>query len=188
MNFAGWVRMIPVWTPFGRPLHGKRNEVGRVFRHDRAAAAFRIAASLGKELMLALPERQHPIGLLSVPENGTDHLPHIGAIDQHGATASRAISEHDQTMTEGTEAFKRRLAGTLSVRRFANAIGDLEALDLDRYPTLTLMRRAFDLRANVSAYDATYVALAEVLRCELLTGDRRLAGSPGVRCTIRVLQ
>jgi predicted nucleic acid-binding protein len=83
---------------------------------------------------------------------------------------------------------KRWLAGTLSVRRFANAIGDLEAIDLDRYPTLPLMRRAFDLRANVTAYDATYVALAEVLQCELLTGDQRLAGSPGARCTIRVLR
>jgi predicted nucleic acid-binding protein len=83
---------------------------------------------------------------------------------------------------------KRWLAGTLSVRRFANAIGDLEAIDLDRYPTLALMRRAFDLRANVTAYDATYVALAEVLRCELLTGDQRLAGSPGARCTIRVMR
>jgi predicted nucleic acid-binding protein len=83
---------------------------------------------------------------------------------------------------------KRWLAGTLSVRRFANAIGDLEAIDLDRYPTLALMRRAFDLRANVTAYDAAYVALAEVLRCELLTGDQRLAGSPRARCTIRVLR
>jgi predicted nucleic acid-binding protein len=37
------------------------------------------------------------------------------------------------------------------------------------------MRRAFELRANVPAYDASYVALAELLGCELLTGDRRLA-------------
>jgi predicted nucleic acid-binding protein len=76
----------------------------------------------------------------------------------------------------------------LSERRFATAIGDLEAIELDRYPTLALMRRAFDLRANVTAYDVTYVALAEVLGCELLTGDQRLAGSPGARCTIRVLR
>lgn len=83
---------------------------------------------------------------------------------------------------------KRWLAGTLSERRFAAAIGDLETIDLDRYPTLALMRRAFALRAKVTAYDATYVALAEVLRCELLTGDQRLAGAPGARCTIRVLR
>ena len=50
------------------------------------------------------------------------------------------------------------------------------------------MRRAYALRANVTPYDATYVALAEILGCELLTGDRRLANAPGPRCSIRVLQ
>jgi predicted nucleic acid-binding protein len=59
---------------------------------------------------------------------------------------------------------------------------------MDRYPTLPLMRRAYELRANVSAYDAAYVALAEVLGCELLTADRRLAGAPGKRCAVRVLR
>lgn len=83
---------------------------------------------------------------------------------------------------------KRWLGGTLSERRFAAAIGDLEAIDVDRYPALVLMRRAFDLRANVTAYDATYVALAEILHCELLTGDQRLANAPGTRCPIRVLR
>ncbi len=82
---------------------------------------------------------------------------------------------------------KRWLAGALTVRRFSTAIGDLEAIALDRYPTLPLMRRAYDLRANVTAYDATYVALAEVLGCELVTGDRRLATATGPRCAIRVL-
>lgn len=82
---------------------------------------------------------------------------------------------------------KRWLGGTISERRFATAIGDLETIDLDRYPTLPLMRRAYELRANVTAYDATYVALAEALGCDLLTGDRRLAGAPGPRCAIRCL-
>ena len=82
---------------------------------------------------------------------------------------------------------KRWLAGNLSDRRFGTAVGDLEAIDLYRYPTLRLMRRAYELRANVTAYDATYVALAEGLGCELLTGDRRLANAPGSRCPIRVL-
>jgi len=82
---------------------------------------------------------------------------------------------------------KRWLAGTLSERRFADAIDDLEAIELDRYPTLPLLRRSYELRANVTAYDATYVALAEVLGCELLTGDQRLAGTTGPRCRIRTL-
>ena len=64
---------------------------------------------------------------------------------------------------------KRWLAGTISDQRFAAAIADLEALSLDRYPTLPFMRRAYDLRANVTAYDAAYIGLAESLGCELLT-------------------
>ena len=43
------------------------------------------------------------------------------------------------------------------------------------------------LRADLTAYDAAYVALAELLGCELLTGERRLADAPGPRCTIRLL-
>lgn len=82
---------------------------------------------------------------------------------------------------------KRWQAGTLTARRFSTAIDDLEDLDLDRYPALPFMRRAYQLRANVTAYDATYVALAETLGCELLTGDARLARAPGVRCPVRVL-
>ena len=83
---------------------------------------------------------------------------------------------------------KRWLAGTLSDRRFAAAISDLESIDMDRYPTLALMRRAYELRSNLTAYDASYVALAELLSCELLTGDQRLANAPGPKCPVRVLR
>ena len=83
---------------------------------------------------------------------------------------------------------KRWLAGTLSNQRFATAIEDLEQLALARVPALRLMRRAYELRANVTAYDACYVALAELLACELLTADQRLANAPGPRCTIRLLK
>lgn len=83
---------------------------------------------------------------------------------------------------------KRWIAGAISDDRFAEAIDDLEAIDLERYPTLPLMRRSYELRANVTAYDATYVALAEVLGCELLTGDSRLGRAPGPRCVVRLLR
>lgn len=82
---------------------------------------------------------------------------------------------------------KRWLAGTLSERRFSAALDDLEAIPVDRYPMLRLIRRAFELRSNVSAYDAASVALAEVLACALLTGDRRLSKAPGLRCPVRLL-
>jgi predicted nucleic acid-binding protein len=83
---------------------------------------------------------------------------------------------------------KRWLAGTVTDQRFAAAVEDLGQLDLDRYPVLRFMCRAYDLRANVTAYDSAYVALAEELGCELLTADRRLASAPGPRCAIRVLR
>ena len=82
---------------------------------------------------------------------------------------------------------KRWLVGHISDGRFASAIEDLEDLELDRYATLPLIRRAYELRANVTAYDATYVALAEGLDCPLVTADARLATAPGIRCEIQLL-
>lgn len=83
---------------------------------------------------------------------------------------------------------KRWIAGTISERRFEAAVEDLEMIGLDRYPTLPFMGRAYELRAKVTAYDATYVALAEILGCELLSGDQRLVNAPGPRCVIRLLR
>jgi len=82
---------------------------------------------------------------------------------------------------------KSWLARTITERRFAAAVDDLADLALDRYPALPLMRRAFELRANVTAYDAAYVALAEGLVCALLTADARLASAAGPRCAIKLL-
>lgn len=82
---------------------------------------------------------------------------------------------------------KRWLAGSLSTRRFGAAVRDLEALAIDRHPALPLMPRAYELRSNVTPYDASYMALAELLGCELVTGDRRLAKATAPRCPIRVL-
>jgi predicted nucleic acid-binding protein len=120
------------------------------------------------------------------------------AIGDDGSDGQRArieirnsgdVAAPDLVDVETVAVLRRRWrAGAISDRRFATAIGDLEALDLDRYPTLPLMRRAYGLRANVTPYDASYVALAEVLGCELLTGDQWLATAPGPRCSIRVLR
>lgn len=82
---------------------------------------------------------------------------------------------------------KRWIAGTLSARRFRDAVDDLLALPLTRYPTGPLMNRAYELRAKVTAYDASYVAVAEALGCVLVTGDGRLARSSGPRCRIELL-
>ncbi|MGB5134620.1 MAG: type II toxin-antitoxin system VapC family toxin [Prochlorococcaceae cyanobacterium] len=60
-------------------------------------------------------------------------------------------------------------------------------LGIRRFPHAPLLGRVWQLRANLSAYDATYVALAEALGCALLTADRRLAAAPGPRCPIQRL-
>jgi predicted nucleic acid-binding protein len=82
---------------------------------------------------------------------------------------------------------RRWLAHTITGARFDAAVADLEQMDFERVPALRLLRRAYELRANVTAYDAMYVAVAEALGCELLTADRRLAAATGPRCAIRVL-
>jgi predicted nucleic acid-binding protein len=100
---------------------------------------------------------------------------------------ARDVAVPDLVDVETVAVLRQRwLAGTIPDRRFAAAIGDLESMDIDRYPTLPLMRRVCELRSNLTAYDASYVALAELLSCELLTGDQRLANAPGPRCPIRV--
>jgi predicted nucleic acid-binding protein len=81
---------------------------------------------------------------------------------------------------------KRWLAGTLPTRRFRRAIEDLTSLPMTRYPTGRLMRRAYELRSNVTAHDATYIALAEGLACILLTADVRLSGAAGIKCNVEV--
>ncbi|MHB1784331.1 MAG: type II toxin-antitoxin system VapC family toxin [Acidimicrobiales bacterium] len=83
---------------------------------------------------------------------------------------------------------KRWLAATMTDERFAAAVGDLRQIDVERVPTLRFMGRAYELRANVTAYDATYVALAELLGCALWTADERLALAPGPRCAFKVLR
>ena len=82
---------------------------------------------------------------------------------------------------------ERWLAGDLTDRRFRSAIDDLLALPLARFPTGPLMIRAYELRSNVTAYDASYIALAEGLACTLVTADARLARSPGTNCAIEIL-
>ncbi len=82
---------------------------------------------------------------------------------------------------------KLQQRGEITSRRANSAIRDLAALPVRRVGHQALMGRVWQLRANVTPYDAAYVALAEALSITLLTGDRRLAASPGHRCSIEYL-
>ena len=75
----------------------------------------------------------------------------------------------------------RRLAqrGTLTQGRARGAVDDLADLPVARYDVTPLLRRSWQLREQVSAYDAPYIALAEALDATLLTRDQRLARTSG---------
>lgn len=72
-------------------------------------------------------------------------------------------------------------------RRAALALADLDEMPLRRAPHLPLLSRCWELRHNLTPYDAAYVALAEVLEAPLLTADRRLARASGRRCEVETL-
>jgi len=78
-------------------------------------------------------------------------------------------------------------AGELDDRRGNEALQDLADLPLDRYPHDPLLARVWELSENLTAYDAVYVALAELLDAALITADRRLADSPGHRAAIELV-
>lgn len=80
------------------------------------------------------------------------------------------------------------LGSHLTPTRAQDALTDFEDLPIERWPSSdSLRRRAFQLRDNVSGYDAAYVALAEALDCPLLTRDARLSKSSGHQARIEVL-
>ena len=70
----------------------------------------------------------------------------------------------------------------------ALALDDLCALDLERYPHEPMLDRIWQLRENVTAYDAAYIALAEALGAPLLTFDAQLAGAPGHTAQVELLE
>lgn len=75
---------------------------------------------------------------------------------------------------------KHVLGGLLHESRAAEALADLDQLALDRYPARPLLARIWEMRHDLSGYDATYVALAEALDAPLITSDRRLLDLPVV--------
>jgi predicted nucleic acid-binding protein len=81
--------------------------------------------------------------------------------------------------TEVTHVLRKHvIGGRLDEGRAREALVDLDALPLDRHPALPLLPRMWELRHNLSAYDATYVALAEALDAPLVTCERRLLDLP----------
>jgi predicted nucleic acid-binding protein len=79
-----------------------------------------------------------------------------------------------------------------TARRLENAHADalfaaLHALPVETFEWPALADRSWQLRRNLTSYDAAYVALAELLDAPLLTRDTRLASAPGPRCEVRAI-
>lgn len=119
----------------------------------------------------------------------------VGDDDADGAVARRELLQAqdvavpDLATVEAAAVLRKRwIAGDVTTDRLTTAIDALVNLPLHRYPTVGLIKRAIELRGNVTTYDGVYVALAEALSAELVTADRKLAAAPGTKCVIRVLR
>ena len=112
-----------------------------------------------------------------------------GSVARTAVSRAERVSLPDVADVETAAVLRKRwIGGSLTDERFATALTTLADLPFQRYPAVTMLQRAYALRATVTVYDAVYVALAEFLGCPLLTADTRLAKAPGPRCEIRVLR
>lgn len=97
------------------------------------------------------------------------HAPHL--IDYEVASAMR----------------RRVMSGEITDVNGKHALEQWSKISVERYPAGGLLTRIWELRLNLTAYDAAYAALAEALDCPLVTADGRLAYAPGIRCEVHVV-
>jgi predicted nucleic acid-binding protein len=89
---------------------------------------------------------------------------------------------------EVASAMRRHVAnGAVPSEAGWTALDTWRRLGVTRHPLPALLDRIWQLRDNMTAYDASYVALAEALGCALLTADARLSRAPGARCSVTVV-
>jgi len=81
---------------------------------------------------------------------------------------------------------RQTLRGILAEERGATVLQDLESIRMIRYPHAPLLERIWNLRGNLTPYDAAYIALAEALDAPLVTTDTRLAQARGNHATVEL--
>jgi predicted nucleic acid-binding protein len=124
-----------------------------------------VDASVILELLLNRPPAERIAQRILTPEESL-HVPHLLDL-------------------EVAQVLRRYVLGDgLRPARAGQALDDLADLPLNRYPHDVLLPRIWELRHNLSAYDAAYVALAETLDAVLLTRDERLAKVRGQRAVV----
>ena len=127
-----------------------------------------VDASALLEVLLRTPAAPKLEGRLFDPRE-TLHTPHL--LDLEVASVLRRYAAN----------------GDIDGKRGSAALADLAVFPLHRYPHDVLLPRVWELRSNLTAYDAVYVALAEALGAPLVTRDRRLANAAGHRATIELV-
>ena len=109
--------------------------------------------------------------------------------DARRSVASQTVAVPHLADSEVTHALRGQvLRGSIGADQAGAALVGWARLGLRRFAVVGLLGRIWELRENLSAYDASYVALAEALACELVTADARLARSPGPKCAITVVR
>ncbi len=101
--------------------------------------------------------------------------------------AGQPLAAPELIYLEAASVWRRQVSlGAMTEERARGALTDLDDLPLTVASHTPLLTRCWQLRGNVSVYDAAYVALAEALRVPLLTLDARLSRSTGPRCVIEL--
>ena len=123
-------------------------------------------ASAGVDFLLRLEPGYAGVRNRMAQSQGNVHVPHL----------------FDLEVVHVFRRYERR--GLVPVSRLERAFGRLQSLQLVRYPHVTFLEQVWRLRANVTAYDAAYLTLAEALAAPLVTTDGRLSRVPGLRAAV----
>ncbi len=112
----------------------------------------------------------------------------VNAGPARSALAAGQVDAPHLIDSEVANALRRNEAsGRIPTAAAAQALHAWTHLGVIRYPVTGLLERIWQLRTNLTAYDASYVALAEALDCVLVTCDARIARAPGLKCPITVV-
>lgn len=110
------------------------------------------------------------------------------AVARRIAPAEESLHAPHLLSVEVAQVLRRYVAGRTATAEEAEAmLVDLGDLDISRYEHEPLLPRMWELRENLTVYDAAYIALAEVLDAPLLTLDRRLASAPGIGAVVELI-
>lgn len=104
-------------------------------------------------------------------------------LERHDAVAPQGIDLECASALRGLV-----LGDRLTAQDAQDALTVLAEMPLRRFGHLPLMDRVWELRDNAQPYDASYLALAELLTVDLVTIDAKLARVPGIRCVVRNLR